>query len=87
MSDVVDKRMFTISKSSNRDRKRIRAEIVSCVLFSFHMMKGQTTKIEYNKGIEGGRKKAKRKRAHRTKEREREREKNPMTHSKFHYIN
>jgi hypothetical protein len=35
------------------------------------MMKRQTTKIEY-KGIEGGRKKAKRKRAHRTKKRERE---------------
>jgi len=53
------------------------------------MMKGQTTKIEY-KGIEGGRKKAKRKRAHRTKKRERGRErerKKPMTDSKFHYIN
>jgi hypothetical protein len=71
--------MFTISKSSNRDRKnKSRNCLVCSVLFSYD--EGATTKkIEY-KRIEGG------------KERKRklieQRKRNKMmTNSKFHYIN
>ena len=50
VSEFVEKRMFTISK--RRNRERIKGEIVSCVLFSFHLLKEQIQKLNIEQ--EGG---------------------------------
>lgn len=66
VSDVVDKRMFTISKSSNKDKERIKSRncLVCSVLFSYD--ERIMAKIECKTDRRRTKEKAMRVRAHRT---------------------